>query len=84
VARFGDDKTVITFRRGRVLLKQVVKAKLDVAQVAGLVKMEIEAYKEKPEQIAVDTIGIGAGVADMLRAWYPDKVTRRRSRPWST
>jgi phage terminase large subunit len=25
VARFGDDKTVISFRRGRVLLKQVVK-----------------------------------------------------------
>jgi phage terminase large subunit len=79
VARFGDDKTVITFRRGRVLLKQVVKAKLDVAQVAGLVKMEIEAYREKPEQIAVDVIGIGAGAADMLRAWYPDKVTSKRT-----
>lgn len=73
VARFGDDKTVITFRRGRVLLKQVVLAKLDVAQVAGRVRAEINAYAEEPEQIAVDTIGIGAGVADMLRAWYPDK-----------
>ena len=76
VARFGDDKTVITFRRGRVLLKQVPLAKLDVAQVAARVKMEIESYKEAPEQIAVDTIGIGAGVADMLRGWYPDKTTR--------
>jgi phage terminase large subunit len=72
VARFGDDKTVISFRRGRVLLKQVVLAKLDVVQVAGRTKSEIAAYAEQPEQIAVDTIGIGAGVADMLRAWYPD------------
>lgn len=72
VARFGDDKSVITFRRGRVLLKQVVLAKLDVAQVAGRARSEISAYAEKPEQIAVDTIGIGAGVADMMRAWYPD------------
>ena len=73
VARFGDDKTVITFRRGRVLIKQIVLAKLDVTQSAGRAKMEIEAFKEVPEQIAVDTIGIGAGVADILRGWYPDR-----------
>ena len=73
VARFGDDKSVITFRRGRVLLKQVILAKLDVAQVAGRARSEIAAYAEMPEQIAVDTIGIGAGVADMLRAWFPKK-----------
>jgi len=73
VARFGDDKSVISFRRGRVLLKQVVLAKLDVAQVAARVRAEIKAYGELPEQIAVDTIGIGAGVADILRGWYPDK-----------
>ena len=73
VARFGDDKTVISFRRGRVLLKQVRLAKLDVAQVSGRAKMEIESFGTKPEQIAVDVIGIGAGVADTLRGWYPDK-----------
>ena len=76
VARFGDDKSVISFRRGRVLLKQVTLAQLDVAQVAGRAKSEIAAYNEMPEQIAVDTIGIGAGVADMMRAWYPDKYDR--------
>lgn len=76
VARFGDDKTVISFRRGRVLMKQVALEKLDVAQVAGRVRAEISAYAEKPEQIAVDTIGIGAGVADILRGWYPDEYDR--------
>lgn len=77
VARFGDDKTVITFRKGRVLLRQSSMTKLDVAQVAARVKAEVEAFKEDPEQIAVDTIGIGAGVADILRGWYPDKALPR-------
>jgi len=82
VARFGDDKSVITFRRGRVLLKQVVLEKLGVDQVAARAKAEIAAYGEKPEQIAVDTIGIGAGVADIMRGqgWYPDEIERSTGR----
>jgi hypothetical protein len=74
VARFGNDNSVITIRRGRVLLKQESFSKLDVTQVAARVRAEVNAYGEKPEQIAVDTIGIGAGVADMLRAWFGDIV----------
>lgn len=73
VARFGDDKSVLTFRRGRVVLKQVIMEKLDVMQVASRTRVEITSFGEEPEQIAVDTIGIGAGVADILRGWYPDK-----------
>lgn len=80
VARFGDDKTVIIFRRGRVMLKQLILSKLDVVQVAGRAKNEISAYGEMPEQIAVDTIGIGSGVADMLRSWFPDKIDKNTGR----
>ena len=80
VARFGDDKTVFAFRRGRVLLKTVVLSQLDVTQVAGRARSEISAYGEMPEQIAVDTIGIGSGVADMLRGWFPDKIDRQTRR----
>ena len=73
VARFGDDKTVLTFRRGRVLLKQVVWGKVDLMSTAGRAKQEINTFwratKANLEQIAVDTIGIGAGVADALRGW---------------
>jgi len=76
-ARFGDDRTVISFRRGRVLLKQVAISKQDVTQVAGRVRAEVSAYGERPEQIAVDTIGVGAGVADILRGWYPDVIDRK-------
>lgn len=73
VARFGNDSTSICFRRGRVMLKKIRLQKLDVVQVAARVKSEISAYNEMPEQIAVDVIGIGSGVADILRGWYPDK-----------
>lgn len=80
VARFGDDKSCISFRRGRVVLKQIVLAKLDVAQVAARCKQEIDAFRETPEQIAVDTIGVGAGAADMLRGWFPDRLERSTGR----
>lgn len=80
VARFGDDKSCITIRRGRVVLEQIVMAKLNVADVAGRCKKEIEKYRERPEQIAVDTIGVGAGAADMLRGWFPDFTDRRTGR----
>ena len=52
--------------------------KLDTVQVAARVRSLVAAYNEKPEQIAVDTIGIGAGVADMLRGWYPDETINNR------
>lgn len=71
-ARFGNDRTGIVIRRGRVLLKKITMSKQDTMQVASTVRAELRAYGTKPEQIAVDTIGIGAGVADILRGWYPD------------
>lgn len=67
VARFGDDKSVITFRKGRVVYPQLVFSKCDVVDVAGRVKDAIMNWGERPSQIAVDTIGIGSGVADILR-----------------
>lgn len=80
VARFGDDKTVVSFRRGRLLLKQVVWVKQDVVQTAARARNEIAAYNQTPLQIAVDTIGVGAGVADIMRGWWPDKEDRKTGR----
>lgn len=74
VARFGDDKSVITFRQGRVLLRQIVFGKADVVDVAGRVKDAVRLQTEGVAQIAVDTIGIGAGVADILRRDFGDLV----------
>lgn len=67
VARFGDDKSCITFRKGRVVYPQINFGQCDVVDVAGRVSESIRSWGEKPSQIAVDTIGIGSGVADILR-----------------
>lgn len=78
VARFGDDKCVLTFRRGRVLLKQTWWKKTDLMSTAGRAKQEINAFRQARgthlEQIAVDVIGVGAGVADALRAWFGEEI----------
>src|SRR5690606_11959441 len=65
--RFGNDKSVITIRRGRVVFPPIVFGQCDVVDVAGRVKEAVNAWDTKPSQIAVDTIGIGSGVADLLR-----------------
>lgn len=74
VARFGNDKTVITLRQGRVCMRQEVAGKLDVVDVAGRAKDAWRSMLGEIQQIAVDTIGIGAGVADILRRDFGDMV----------
>ena len=74
VARFGDDKSSITFRKGRVVFPQITFGQCDVVDVAGRVKEAIMAFGEPVSQIAVDTIGIGSGVADILRRDFRRQV----------
>ena len=75
VARFGDDKTIFTFRRGKVVYPQIILAKLDTVDVFGRAKDEIEARGVGTVmQIAVDDIGVGGGVTDMLRRVFGRKV----------
>ena len=74
VARFGDDGSSISLRQGRVLLRQINFRGADVVDVAGRAK---EVYREQMgdiQQIAVDTIGIGSGVADILRRDFGEIV----------
>lgn len=73
-ARFGDDKFAVSIRRGRVVLRIEETQQLDSIQGATFVRSLIEPYGERPGQIAVDEIGIGAGVVDQLRGWYGDAV----------
>ncbi|MDR1613680.1 MAG: hypothetical protein LBT97_12990 [Planctomycetota bacterium] len=72
VARYGNDKSVITFRRGRALIKQIVLSQQSITDLAGRARAEIDPYLRHVSlgQIAVDAIGLGAGVADMLRQWF--------------
>lgn len=64
-ARFGDDRTCIIRRVGRLAYKLESHIKLDTMQVAGLVKTIIEA--ERPAKVCIDVGGLGAGVVDRLR-----------------
>lgn len=65
VARFGDDRSVLCKRRGNVVLEFKVWQGLDLMQLTGAVVNE--AKLDKPEEIMVDSIGLGSGVADRLR-----------------
>lgn len=94
VARFGDDESVIGVRRGNSLSDYTVLNNVDVYSLAKTVKRQADL--EKPEFIKVDVVGIGAGVADILRgwgykaidyvaqerAWSPAKFVNRRTESW--
>lgn len=72
-ARFGDDKSAIVARKGRVVLWVKEYSGLDTMSLASRVDAEVKSFPGgSVGQIAVDTIGLGAGVADRLRMLYPD------------
>ncbi|MBR5599465.1 MAG: PBSX family phage terminase large subunit [Alphaproteobacteria bacterium] len=64
VARFGDDKTAICFRRGRMVEKFLLFEKLDVVQVAYQVSGLIAEFRVA--KVFIDIGGCGAGVYDIL------------------
>lgn len=68
VARFGEDRSVIAFRRGRDARSipwQVYK-KLDTQQLAHRVARAADTYQ--PDAIFIDGGGVGGGVVDALKA----------------
>lgn len=78
VARFGDDCTAVAKRAGNFVTEPVVWWRgADLMETVGRVARMYEQAKEsdaeggaplkEPKTIAVDSIGIGAGVADRLR-----------------
>lgn len=64
IARFGDDKTVFCFRRGRLCDRFEVYQKKDTIQVANLATHFIQTYR--PHRLFLDIGGQGAGVYDVL------------------
>jgi hypothetical protein len=65
VARYGDDSTVLARRRGDQFFPWDEWRGKSTMEIAGMVARI--ANKEKPKFIFVDSIGVGAGVADRLR-----------------
>jgi hypothetical protein len=70
VARKGNDASALAKRKGNVLTEPVKDwYGKDTMGTVATVKMEWDstALGERPEDICVDAIGLGAGVADRLR-----------------
>ena len=65
IARFGDDSTVICFRKGRWCFKFEEYKKKSTVEVANILTNYIREYK--PVKIFLDDTGVGGGVTDMLR-----------------
>lgn len=69
VARFGSDSSALTKRQGNIVIETPRRWKnLDLMQLTGAVVAEYESLEEKdrPAEILVDSIGLGAGVVDRL------------------
>lgn len=70
VARFGDDSNALVKRTKLSVLPDILEwSGVDLMQTAGRVKREWDDTPphERPDEILVDVIGLGAGVVDRLR-----------------
>lgn len=63
-ARYGDDRSAIIRRRGRSAFKVQTHSKINTMELAGIVHSIIK--NEAPAQVAIDVVGLGAGVYDRL------------------
>jgi phage terminase large subunit len=67
VARYGDDASVLCIRKGRHLIELQSWKKLSLMELSGRVLDLLNTTDEPPDEILVDSIGLGAGVLDRLR-----------------
>jgi hypothetical protein len=69
VARFGGDNSALCVRQGNTVFEITSFASMDLMQLCGLIKNRYDdaTVLERPQEILVDVIGIGAGVVDRLR-----------------
>jgi phage terminase large subunit len=69
VARFGTDKTALCKRKGNVVTEPIKTWRnKDLMEICGIILNEYETtrWSERPAEILVDSIGLGAGVVDRL------------------
>lgn len=70
IARFGDDDNVLLKRNPLEVEPDIqVWRGVDLMKTAGRIKLEYDetAPSKRPQEILIDSIGLGAGVADRLR-----------------
>jgi hypothetical protein len=70
VARYGDDRNALIKRSTLAVMPDILEwGGVDLMQTAGKVKAEWDETSphDRPDEILVDVIGLGAGVTDRLR-----------------
>jgi hypothetical protein len=95
VARFGDDRSVITIVKGHKVLPQIILRGMDTQELAK--RVYDESLLHHAEEINVDVIGVGGGVVDALNsigvqgvngvnvaepAWNNDKYANLKAELW--
>lgn len=66
VARLGKDKSVLTYKRGKTVLKQIEWSKKDAYELSNLVRQEV-THKEGLIRLTIDCGGVGGPVYDILK-----------------
>ena len=69
VARYGSDRTALCKRKGNVVTEPIRHWRnKDLMEICGIILSEYETtpYPERPQEILIDSIGLGAGVVDRL------------------
>jgi hypothetical protein len=68
VARFGGDNSALCIRQGNHVIDIESFKSMDLMQLCGVIKNKYDDATaiEKPQEILVDVIGLGAGVVDRL------------------
>jgi len=74
IARYGDDKTVICYRKGRKVTKMTVLSKVDTVELAN--KLTNIIKEDRPARVFLDMGNTGAGVYDILNDRGFSKIVR--------
>lgn len=64
VARYGEDETVFGTRIGKKILDMVVWGQMDTIYTEGRTIRHVNI--EQPQNVIIDSVGVGGGVADAL------------------
>ena len=67
VARFGSDRSVAIVWNGLVVLEVLVYSKLSTTELSSEIRELIAKYGVHPNNVIVDSDGVGGGVADQIK-----------------
>jgi len=67
VARFGSDRSVVVIWVGNVITEILTYTKLSTTELSAEIRDLIGKYGIHPQNIVVDSDGVGGGVADQIR-----------------